>query len=395
VLTGERVAFTGTLASMTHRAAAELVEAHGGQAVQHVSQQTTLLVIGDEGWPLEPDGQPSVKLLQAQALQQRGHPLRLLSEAEWRAILGLEPRATPQTLYTPAMLSQLLGVSVHAIRRWERWNLIHPIRRVMRLPYFDLAEVSAARRLAELIANGVSVESLAASLDKLQAVLPGVPRPLVQLPTQAIERQLLYRDQIGWVEPRSGQRRLPFVEDAVESPPETSSVEPVTLPFRAVPPTAPVGNWTADDWFQQGCRLVEEGRAADAVEAYRSALIEAPAMAEYHFHLADALYQVSKIDGAIERYYAAVEHDHDFIEAWTQLGCVLAEHGATTAAEEALRIALERHPDYPDAHFHLAQLLTRRESVDEARPHWAAYLRHDAHGPWAEIARQHLENESP
>ena len=50
VLQGERIAFTGTLASMTHRQAMELVEQHGGQSSQHVSHQTTLLVVGEEGW---------------------------------------------------------------------------------------------------------------------------------------------------------------------------------------------------------------------------------------------------------------------------------------------------------------------------------------------------------
>ena len=59
------MAFTGTLASMTHAQAADLVARHGGSAGEHVTRQTSLLVVGEEGWPLEEDGQPSVKLLQA------------------------------------------------------------------------------------------------------------------------------------------------------------------------------------------------------------------------------------------------------------------------------------------------------------------------------------------
>ena len=99
LLAGERVAFTGVLASMTHRQASELVEQHGGAAVHHVSQQTTLLVVGEEGWPLEADGQPSVKLLQAQVIQQKGLPLRILSESEWLTALGLESRAAASVVY--------------------------------------------------------------------------------------------------------------------------------------------------------------------------------------------------------------------------------------------------------------------------------------------------------
>ena len=51
-LRGDRVSFTGTLASMTHRQAHELVAQHGGEATAHVSKQTTMLVVGEEGWPL-------------------------------------------------------------------------------------------------------------------------------------------------------------------------------------------------------------------------------------------------------------------------------------------------------------------------------------------------------
>ncbi len=394
LLAGERVAFTGTLASMTHREAAELVEQHGGTAVQHVSQQTTLLVIGEEGWPLESDGQPSVKLLQAQGIQERGGPLRLLSESEWLSALGLETRARTQQLYTPAMLSQLLGVSVHEIRRCERLRLISPVRRVMRLPYFDFAEVSAARRLAEFVASGVSLDHVAQSLERLQSMIPELKQPLAQLQILAQGREVLYRDATGWLEPVTGQRRLPFDEEAPAAA-DASTIDtveegPATLPLHGTPPDDHA-EWTADDWFQQACRLAEEGRLREAVEAYRAALIDRPTAADIHFHLADALYRLERPHAAIERYYAAVEHDHDFIEAWTQLGCVLAENQELEGAREAFQIALDRHPDFPDAHFHLAQVLERLGAPAAARPHWEAYLTFDRHGPWADVARQYLQ----
>ena len=71
LLQGERVAFTGTLASMTHRQAMELVETHGGVPMQHVGQLTSILVVGEEGWPLEPDGLPSTKLEHAPPARKR------------------------------------------------------------------------------------------------------------------------------------------------------------------------------------------------------------------------------------------------------------------------------------------------------------------------------------
>ncbi|MBI1348568.1 tetratricopeptide repeat protein [bacterium] len=391
-LSGETVAFTGTLASMTHRAAAELVEQQGGHFVQHVSQLTTLLVVGEEGWPLEADGQPSVKLLQAQALQEKGSPLRVLSESEWLAAVGLENRSQPQQLYTPAMLSQLLNVSVHDIRRWERLQLIHPVRRVMRLPYFDLDEVTAARKLAELLATGVSVERVSESLSRLQRVMPKLLQPLAQLPILVQGKAVLYRDAAGWLDSRTGQRRLPFLESETEAASPSDEAEAAVIPFPTAA-TKPFQQLTADDWFERGCHYAEEGELGYAVEALRSALVECPGNADFHFHLADVLYRQGKREAAIERYYAAVEHDHDFIEAWTQLGCVLYESAEYPAAKEAFQIALDRHPDFPDAHFHLAQLLERLGDKTAARAHWETYLSFDRQGPWAEIARQHLDAE--
>jgi len=392
-LSGETVAFTGTLASMTHRAAADLVEQHGGHFVQHVSQLTTLLVVGEEGWPLEADGQPSVKLLQAQAIQEKGSPLRVLSESEWLAAVGLESRGKTQQLYTPAMLCQMLNVSVHDIRRWERLKLIHPVRRVMRLPYFDLAEVTAARKLADLLASGVPVERVSRSLSRLQAVMPSLQQPLAQLPMLVQGKEVLYRDETGWLDSTTGQRRLPFLDadDATDS--VEGLEEPTVLPFPDAP-QRPFPQLTAEEWFQRGCHYAEEGELPHAVEAIRSALVEAPTNADYHFHLADVLYRQGKREAAIERYYAAVEHDHDFIEAWTQLGCVLHESAEYPAAKEAFQIALDRHPDFPDAHFHLAQLFERLNDKPAAKSHWETYLSFDRQGPWAEIARQHLERES-
>jgi tetratricopeptide (TPR) repeat protein len=377
---------------MTHKQAGELVEQHGGEATPHVSQQTTLLVIGEEGWPLEEDGQPSVKLLQAQQWQQRGSLIRLLSESEWLTAVGLQATSRPDSLQTPAMLSQLLGVSVHDVRRWERRGLIQAVRRVCRLPYFDVGEVANARRVEQLLAAGVPLDRVAESLHRLQTVLPSVARPLAQLQILAQGKRLLYRDPAGWLDSATGQRVFTFEEEPV--PVDESEVEVATIAFPTAPPQDR-HSWTARQWFDEGNRLADDNRLAASVEAYRLALIELPAEAEYHFHLADALYRLGRTHAAIERYYAAVEHDHDFIEAWTQLGCVLEEAGELDAARDAFGVALDRHPNFPEAHFHLAQVLERAGHAPAAREHWQAYLTLEQHGPWADIARERLVTNHP
>lgn len=366
---------------MTHKEAAELVVRHGGEPHSNVTQQTTLLVIGEEGWPLESDGQISVKLELAYQLQERGFPIRFLAESEWLQALGLEnPAQRQKQLYTPSMLSQILNISVHEIRRWERLGLIHAAKRVFRLPYFDFHEVAEARKLSELVSRGVPADRIADALKRLHS-LGSTERRLDQLRILAGDRRLWHRDAAGLVDTATGQRLLDFEpENAPTDEPDVA-----TLPLPEKRPAR-----TAEEWRREGCRLAEENDLPASIHAFRLALLAEPGDPVAHYHLADSLYRVGNRAGAIERYYCAVELDHEFIEAWTQLGCVLAELDRCEEAVEAFDVAIEVHPDYPDAHFHLAEVLHRSGRSDAARPHWQAYLNYDQHGPWAETARQRL-----
>jgi len=393
VLQGERVAFTGTLASMTHRQAMDLVEQHGGAAMQFVGQLTSLLVVGEEGWPLEPDGLPSIKLEHARQLHDKGEPIQIVSESEWLKLLGMEPseRKTHQ-LYTPAMLCQLLGVSVHEIRRWERAGLIKPVKKIYRLPYFDFEEVASARRLCQLAAAGVRADQITASLERLHSLLPNVVRPVAQLEVLARGANgLAFRDETGLIE-TTGQRLFDFDPPVADFDADDG---PSTIPIRPAPSvdSADCHQWSAEEWFCEGCRLTESNEIVNAVEALRLAVMSEHLNPLYHFHLADALYRQRKTEAAIERYHVAVELDHNFLEAWTQLGCVLSETGDQSGAKAAFQIALDLHPDYPEAHFHLAGVLEQLGQIDEAAGHWRNYLEFDQRGPWAGIARERLLGE--
>ncbi|MEX0716832.1 MAG: tetratricopeptide repeat protein [Planctomycetaceae bacterium] len=395
-LAGERVAFTGTLASMTHRQARQLAEEAGGGVTEHASRQTTMLVVGEEGWPLDDDGAPARDFQRVVQWRTEGLDIRVLSEADWLHLLGFDERRDEvRRLYTPAMLAELLELPLAVIRRWERIGLIRAERRVFRLPYFDFREVSTARRLSELLAAGVSRQRLEESLARLSGVLSGVDRSLAQLEILSRGGRVLYRRGEKLLEPASGQLFFDFAPpdvngDSDGDPLDGDDESPASIAFTGNDAATDRLRWTADDWFREGCRLLEEGEAVTAVEAFRLFLMDRPGDAEGNFHLAEALYRLDKPAGAVERYYAAVEADHHYLEAWTQLGCVHEELGELESAADAFGIALEVHPDYPDAHFHRAEVLFRMGRRDDAVPHWQAYLRHDRRGPWAERARQRL-----
>ncbi len=385
-LAGERVAFTGTLASMTHNQAHALVESHGGTATEHVSRQTTLLVVGEEGWPLEPDGKPALKWQQVERWRAEGLEIRVATESEWLEFVGLsESRQEVHRHYTPAMLSQVLNVPVNLIRAWERTQLIKPVARVFRLPYFDFQEVASARRLAELVSAGVSCKEIRSSLERLGQVFGGVERPLSQLEVLARDRRVVVRNARGRLTTAAGQMLFDF------EPPAAASESGPVLP---IPLDAPL-ELSAEEWFAEGCRRAERGDLATAIEAFRMALMDEPDRADVQFHLAEALYRAGNVRGAIERYHAAVELDHDYLEGWTQLGCVYAEVGELEAAVEAFDVALDVHSDYPDAHLHLAEALHQLGRTAEAVPHWRRYLDFDQRGPWAAAAKERLELATP
>src|SRR5579872_6489460 len=230
-LAGERVSFTGTLASMTHKQAQARVFECGGTATEHISRQTTMLVIGEEGWPLEADGKPSVKLQQVEKLNAEGLDIRIANESEWLGFVGLDGwRDELHRRCTPAMLSQMLNVSVHQIRRWERMGLIKAVAHVCRLPYFDFQEVAGARRLAELVEAGVPIKEIQTSLARLETVLGVGERPLAQLEVLAGGHHVLYRDGKGRLKNAEGQRMFDF-----DGPPAAGQTEPAPVALAAEP----------------------------------------------------------------------------------------------------------------------------------------------------------------
>ncbi|WP_240928230.1 MerR family transcriptional regulator [Thalassoroseus pseudoceratinae] len=391
-LQGELVAFTGTLASMTHREACELVEQNGGSATEHVAKQTTMLVVGDEGCPLDTDGQPTQRLVRFLEWQQRGAESRLVAESDWLRLIGLtDPSRQTRRLCTSETLSQLLNVSVSMVRRWERVGLIRPVKKVFRLAYFDFSEVSAARRLSELLEAGVSSTRLKASLEQIRELLPHVDRPLAQLEVLMQNRTtLLYRDDAGLIEPVSRQRYFDFTQVEQDDSPATLP-GPIAIGEQAGDQTSEQETWTAERWFQEGCDYSDSGDLPSAINAFRLCLMEQATDPVVHFHLAETLYRAGQTAAARERYYAALEHDSQFIEAWTQLGCVLEETGETESALMAFDAALDIHSEYPDAHRHKAALLDGLRREDESRHHWQAYLDCDPRGPWAQEAKDRLQ----
>jgi len=86
--------------------------------------------------------------------------------------------------------------------------------------------------------------------------------------------------------------------------------------------------------------------------------------------------------------------DEDFVEARFSLGCVLAETGQLDLAIAAFEGALHFHPDYADAHYHLALALDESGRTDAARRHWRKFEELAPDSLWADEARARLADET-
>jgi len=424
VLQGTRIAFVGKLASMSKREAARLVRQQGAVVAERPDASVDLVVVGEEGLPLgdavDPDELfdaetrraveqgsvrvvPETELWQRLGLVEAEQDVRRLytpaTETElWQRLGLVEAEQDVRRLYTPAMLAELLGVPVAVIRRWHRRGLIVPVREVRRLPYFDFQEVATARRLAELLAAGMSPGAIEKKLAALARYLPGVGRPLAQLSVIIEGKEILLRQGDGLIEP-GGQLRFDFEaaeqqqalgETADEVPCDVHAVLPLALrPDGDLAPTSP------QELCRMAARLEDEGQLEAAVEMYRAAMAAAGPVPEVCFQVAELLYRLGDLGGARERYFTTIELDENYVEARANLGCVLAETGQRELAVAAFQGALAYHADYADVHYHLARTLDDLARGDEAETHWRAFLNLAPDSPWADQARSRLAGRLP
>lgn len=390
-LRGRYVTFVGKLGGITKQQAVQLVREQGGTPVAHGHAKLDTIIIGADASPLE-----TTELLEPALFDTPAESrIEIVSETQLWERLGLaEPEEQHvRQLYTPAMLADLLNVPLAHVRRWHRRGLIKPAREISRLPYFDFQEIITARRLAQLLAAGASATAIEAKLDQLARLVPNVQRPLAQLSVIVEGRDLLLRDEEGLIE-SSGQRRFDFAaaeqpgEDTRQNP--TQYGEPLAILRTAQFIQPELEHVSPEQLLVHAAEYEDAGDLSAAVDTYRAALFVGGPNAEVNFRLAELLYRMGDVSAARERYYMVLEIDEEFVEARANLGCVLAEMGQPELAIAAFSGTLDRHRDYPDVHYHLAQTLDEVARHEEANEHWREFLALAPESAWAQEARDRL-----
>ena len=90
-----RVAFTGSLLSMSRNEAAQLVVDAGGRAMTSVSKKTDFLVFGEQDFSKFVDGEMSAKTRRTVELAEAGHPIEIISEADFMEMITVGENERP------------------------------------------------------------------------------------------------------------------------------------------------------------------------------------------------------------------------------------------------------------------------------------------------------------
>lgn len=334
-----------------------------------------------------------------------------------------------EQLYTPALLAEILKISVRVVRRWHRAGLLRDTTQVMQLPYFDFSQLATARRLARWMQQGATVQSIQRQLHLLRARAGDSQLAELltvdNLPITAEGKRLVLRSGDHYLE-ATGQLRFGF-QDSDE--PRGEVDVPATLLFSATEAcslgaagsirrgasghidirrgasghissrrgaSGYIGEaLTLQQMVDAALAAEDEDDLPTAIDWLRSAMAAWGASADLCFQLAELLYRAGDLSGARERYFVALELDPGLVEARANLGCVLAECGEPELAVAAFEGTLEQFADYADVHFHLARALEDVGQSSRAIEHWQRFIELAPASPWAEEAVQRLSQLAP
>jgi tetratricopeptide (TPR) repeat protein len=345
------VAFTGRLASMKREEAFGLVRRNGGTPRRGVTKKTAILIVGELGWPLLVDGQPSKSLSLA-----KSYGVAIASE---RRFLEWAGRSIPDPQirsYSANQLSSLSALPLAVIEQLTAFGLLDG-----RGDHYGFRDLTAARQMAELFTSGVALSTITRSLHEIRKWLPeAAPSHLRLYPSSS--DAVLVEHMRGRTD-KTGQFMLP-VGEARENP---------------------------DELFEQAQAAEETKDIELAQRLYRKVMrIDAsdPAAA---FNLGNLLRSIGHTVEAEAAYRAATKIDPSFAEAWYNLADIIDDQRQSDQAVVCLQRALDADPNYADAIFNLGLLHQRNDRPTEAALCWRRYLALDKESAWASRAKKALK----
>src|SRR6266545_3259646 len=113
------VAFTGRLAAMKREEAFALVRQKGGTPRRGLTKKTTILVVGELGWPLLPDGKPSKSLSLA-----KSYGVAIASERQFLEWAGKAVPREQVRSYSAGQIASMSGLPGEVIGELAAFGLL-------------------------------------------------------------------------------------------------------------------------------------------------------------------------------------------------------------------------------------------------------------------------------
>jgi tetratricopeptide (TPR) repeat protein len=345
------VAFTGRLASMRREEAFALVRARGGTPRRGLTKKTAVLVVGELGWPLLPDGKPSKSLSLA-----KSYGVAIASERQFLEWAGKAVPSEQVRTYSATQIAALSRLPPPVVDELTTFGLLDG-----RDGRFGFRDLTAARQLAELFQSGVRLSTVTKSLNAIRKWLPDAALSNLRLYPAASDAILV--EHLQGVTDHTGQFVLPVGASQED----------------------------ADALFEQA-QAAEEARDIETAQRlYRKIMRMDPNDPAAAFNLGNLLRSMGCKVEAEAAYRGATKADPGFAEAWYNLADVLDDQGRSDKAVACLEHALKADPGYADALFNLGLLHQRSERLAQAADCWRRYLALDKDTPWAARARQALK----
>lgn len=273
-----------------------------------------------------------------------------------------------------------MGVTRRELDYWTRLRLVLPKARWGERFYSfsDLVALEAIKRLA---ARKVSARRIRRAVTLLQTELGSKQAPLSKLRVSTNGKQVVVYPPEATArpfEPLTGQFVLDF---------ETSEV---------AKKVHAMASRSAEEWFEYGMACDSNSESLDqAAQAYAKAVEAAPEWVEARINLGTTLYQLGRMEDALEQFWLAVKMEPENALAEFNLGCVLEQLGGTEEAIAHLARAVDLAPSLADGHLNLALAYEKKGQIQNALQHLSLYVRYEPNGPWVEFARARIAKHRP
>ncbi len=272
--------------------------------------------------------------------------------------------------YCRADVLRILHITGQQLAQWQKAGLVATGDS---FSFFDLIQL---KKIRDLRAKRVPSTVIRESLEAMQRQVAGMENPLLESGTYTAHRRIVFRHEGHAVEPIAGQFMLDF------SPAERV----VPAQVKSMPAAE-----TAHDLFARGVSLEDDPLSQDeAIATYEKVLVIEPRHAASHINLGTIFYHRREFEAAERHYRRAIEIDCRYALAYFDLGNVLDETSRLEEAIDAYKTAIMLAPTYADAHYNVALAYEKLRLPRRALPHWRAYLKLDANGPWSTYARNQV-----